>query len=232
MHIQAFIPSDKTNWKVLQSQMYQFCFILCICRHKHLDWLKTALLLWVPKQKEQSSLVMVQYPECCSKHRVHTQALLGNCWVKEKCMFLTQSINEVRWPKKKKKQTKFHFWMTTGSSKTWWPHNLSHTSVALWELPKWPKEPPLYFQQSQFIEFLKKENCTTTYKQPRSQHCCQKQQTPFSVYGKLIRLKVSSVAGCIMGRENYFSFWICFLNCITAQTENKGWKIPAHIRFR
>lgn len=101
MHIQAFIPSDKTNWKVLQSQMYQFCFILCICRHKHLDWLKTALLLWVPKQKEQSSLVMVQYPECCSKHRVHTQALLGNCWVKEKCMFLTQSINEVRWPKKK-----------------------------------------------------------------------------------------------------------------------------------
>lgn len=76
---------------------------------------------------------------------------------------------------------------------------------------------------------LKKENKlnhTTTHKQPRSQHCCQKMQSPFSVYGKLMRLKFSSVAGCVMGRENYFSSWICFLNCTTAQTENQGWESP------
>lgn len=132
MHIQAFIPSDKTNWKVLQSQMYQFCFILCICRHKHLDWLKTALLLWVPKQKEQSSLVMVQYPECCSKHRVHTQALLGNCWVKEKCMFLTQSINEVRWPKKKRNRPNFTFGWLQGLPRLG-DHTIYHIHLLLCE---------------------------------------------------------------------------------------------------
>lgn len=80
---------------------------------------------------------------------------------------------------------------------------------------------------------LKKENKlnhTTTHKQPRSQHCCQKMQSPFSVYGKLMRLKFSSVAGCVMGRENYFFLLDLFSELHHCPNRKSGMGIPTHVK--
>lgn len=123
----------------------------------------------------------------------------------------------------KRNRSNFISWVTTEPffSNTGWPCNVTHICCFV-KIPQNSIGPPFCLLPIITVHWiLKKQTKLTKYtkptiKPPTNQHYCQNKLFPFNIYRKLIRLKINSVAGCIMWRENYFSlgfvFWTASLH--------------------
>lgn len=138
----------------------------------------------------------------------------------------------------KRNRSNFTSWVTTEPffSNTGWPCNVTHICCFV-KISQNSIGPPLYLLSIITVHWiLKKQTKLTKYtkptiKPPTNQHYCQNKLFPFNIYRKLIRLKINSVAGCVMWGRIIFP-WDLFSephHCIDRKPETG---LPGQVRIR